>query len=749
MFKKILFLLKKLISVYLIILIILWTWVYYYFFKNKSSSTETFSFTYKTVDLWNIKETISVVWTTELVNEQSIRFNKLWTVTKVNFNNWDKVKSWDIIAEIDNSAWQTAVKQAQISLDDAKLNLTELYKKANESQVMQSKNTISNYQKNIEISLDELENLKITQENSISDIKKNIDLTSKDLENLKITQANSLQDLETNIYNSKKELENQKKSLNITKNDLEILKSKLWNDYSNTLSNKSNTILQLETSFLNEKTNIYKIIEDIDVILWLSNKNKNLNDSYEIYISAKDTSLKNQAETYLLQSMSSYNTTLSKIDSYDNSWNIKSIKDILLSIQSTYKILQKVTDYTYSALDNSISSNTFSDTTISSLKSNIYSYKTNTESKISSINSSLNTLDTLVDTELLTKTNDSTINSKIDSINSQELSILKKAQDIISLEKNYTSTLDSYNIAYKTKENSLNTLKNNLDSTIIKNQIDLSSKNQSIDNLKKSLDVSKQSLTELLEWPTKENVAKANNSVEQAKIKLQDTIDWLKDYKLESPFDWIIRKIDYKVWDKLLSDSDKYVYIENPNLVQIPVMLDQVDIVKVEVGKKANIIFDAYPTINVEWTINSIDYTPVKNSWVVSYTAYLIITDKTFNKKILSWMTADIEITTIEKNNVLLLDSSSITTENNKYYVNLVKNWKTQKTEISIWLVSSWKTQIIKWLNKWDKIKVEDFSNKTTPTKTTTNSLFWPSTSRTSSNRSGSSNNNMWPPGWF
>jgi hypothetical protein len=42
------------------------------------------------------------------------------------------------------------------------------------------------------------------------------------------------------------------------------------------------------------------------------------------------------------------------------------------------------------------------------------------------------------------------------------------------------------------------------------------------------------------------------------------------------------------------------VYIENPNGVQIPVSLDQVDIVKVNIGKKATIIFDAYPTLKVE-----------------------------------------------------------------------------------------------------------------------------------------------------
>ena len=142
----------------------------------------------------------------------------------------------------------------------------------------------------------------------------------------------------------------------------------------------------------------------------------------------------------------------------------------------------------------------------------------------------------------------------------------------------------------------------------------MNTKLQNIESSNKSLEVNKQNLKEILEWPTQENITKAKNSILQAELKVQNAIEWLKDYQLESPFDGVVRKIDYKVWDKLLSDSDKYVYIENPNLVQIPVSLDQVDIVKVNVGTKAKITFDAYPTISIDGVINSIDYTPVKTS---------------------------------------------------------------------------------------------------------------------------------------
>lgn len=688
--------LKKIKISYLIVMILLSSWGYYYYSKKSTSNSKTSTTTYEIVGTGSLKESIDVVGSAQLVDEQSLRFNQLGTITKVNFKDGDKIKAGDIIAEIDNSDGQTAIKEAQINLENAKINLTQLYESADESQILQAQNTVSNAQKNLEISYTELENLKTTQKNSLDDIAESIE-------------------------NAKKELTNLNTNLEISQKDLEISQTKLWNELSNTLSNKSNTIVQLESSFLSEQSNISKILDEIDIVLWITQKNKDANDDYELYLWAKNSSYKNQAENYFSQALISYNEIQEQIKNYTNAGNINEIESLLVKIQDTYRILQKATDSTYQTIDNSISSSAFSESTIASLKANMYNYKTNTENKITSLNSSINTLNTLTDTNVIEKSNASTLASKEESIKSQKLAITKKQQEIANLEKNLSTT--------KTK-----------------NEIELATKLQNIESANKSLEVSKQNLKELLEWPTQENITKAKNSILQAELKLQDAQESLKDYQLESPFDGVVRKIDYKVWDKLLSDSDKYVYIENPNLVEIPVSLDQVDIVKVNVGTKANITFDAYPTITITGVIHSIDYTPVKTSGVVTYTAYLIITDTKFDKKILSGMTADIEIVTQEKDNILTLSSSAITTEDNKYYVNLVKNRTTTKTQIETWLTSWGKTEIVSGLHLGDKVAIIDISSTTTSTKTTTTSLFWAGRNSSSNKSSG---NMGWPPGGF
>jgi len=58
------------------------------------------------------------------------------------------------------------------------------------------------------------------------------------------------------------------------------------------------------------------------------------------------------------------------------------MKSILKSILSTYNSLEKATDYTYQTIDNSFTSTTFTESDISSMKSIVYTYKTNVQSKI-------------------------------------------------------------------------------------------------------------------------------------------------------------------------------------------------------------------------------------------------------------------------------------------------------------------------------------------------------------------------------
>ena len=112
-----------------------------FFWWEKEIQTEIIEEYEATV--WEIKNSIEVSWSSELIDEQSLRFTREWTITAVYYSDWDKVSKWDIIAEIDNADWVQSVNNAQISLSNAKLNLEQLYKEAEEVQVLQGQNSVA------------------------------------------------------------------------------------------------------------------------------------------------------------------------------------------------------------------------------------------------------------------------------------------------------------------------------------------------------------------------------------------------------------------------------------------------------------------------------------------------------------------------------------------------------------------------------------------------------------------------------
>jgi hypothetical protein len=193
---------------------------------------------------------------------------------------------------------------------------------------------------------------------------------------------------------------------------------------------------------------------------------------------------------------------------------------------------------------------------------------------------------------------------------------------------------------------------------------------------------------------------------------------------LQAPFDWVIRKIDYMPWDNLTNDTDKYVYIENPDLLEITVMLDQIDIVKVNMWDKAIVTFDTYKSIPVNAKISLIDTTPTKTSWVVYYEVKLILDDESFDKKILSWMTANIEIINEYKENILVIKSLLVQDLNWKKIVTVDKDWKQETVKIEIWISSWWMVEVISWLYIWDKLIEKEFTISSETKKDTNAWLF-------------------------
>lgn len=658
--------LKKISIFYFILWIWFWGFGYYYFFIKETSwvETTTSSSSYETIASWSLSQSITVVWNAELTDEQQLKFNKTGKVTAVYIKEWDSVKKDDLIAELDKSQALINIEQQQLNIENAKLKLQDLYKPLDASKIMEYEKNISQAQDNIEVAKKELELLLKTQETSVQNIEKNIEYKKKDIEILE----KSLVDAEESYQVTVKE---QEKSL------------------TNTQIEVQNTFDTLLLDFKKELTSIAENIEAIDYILWYTEWNKTKNDVFEIYLSAKDLTLKNQAEVYFSKAITSYQNALNA------DWT--DIRNLLSLEKELFDNMYLASDYTYKALENSVEAASLTASEISSKKSSMSSIRSKMQSGQATVLSYEKKLDTLTDVDLVKSSQQLSLEKSLDSITTIKNNLSKGKNDLQNLEKSLLETKED------------NTLK-------------ITSKQNSIKNLETGLIITKKTYEEALEWPTTTNVTNLQNEIKKAELNLSDAKKELDNFELRAPFSWIIRKVDVQVGDNLASDNSKYVYIENPDLIEIPVLLDQVDIVKVNIWQKATITFDAYPTEPVEWQIQLIDYTPVQSSGVVSYTIKIVITDEKFDKKVLSWMTADIEIITLEKDNVLVVSTKAISTQDNKSYVNVEKNWKIQKIEIETGTASSWKTEILSWVTLWDKVVIAEVKASSSTTSSSSSS---------------------------
>lgn len=558
---------------------------------------------------WNIKASIKVIWSSELVSEQTLRFTQQWKITAVYVKAWDTIKKWQLIAELDKQSVKNKIRQAELQLQNSRLQLQELLEWNDKSQILQAENNLEQAKLKIETMKQTYDNLVFEKNNFIAN--KSTYVWSVDSSNQKTINSTVL-DVQNSLYE--------------------------WGE----------------------------LLSMLDEIFWVTDRYKNQNDSFEIYLSARNSSYKTETESDLLSAYN-YKKILENFIN-TNKTAMSTDKTLLLKGLDTskdfYNKLYETLNSAYSALENSVSSTTFTQSTIDSYTNSISSAR-------------------------------SKVKTKLDSVDSSKVQI-NNLSDIINTENDYQQEL-------KSKE------------------INISSKEIELKNQEKMLEIYQEILDDTRKWSSELSIAMAQNSITNAEISLEIAKDDLENYELTAPFDGIVRKIDFKVWDNLTNDEEKYVYLENPNIIQITALLDQIDIVKVKKSQTVEIIFDSYPELTLTWYIDDIDSTPEKTSWVTSYQITIWV-DK-WSLDIYGWMSAKAYIIINSKKDILLIPNTYITELWDKKFVNLSKDWSIKKQFISVGITDWNYTEILSWLKEWDKIVKEITTNNSSSSKSP--SIMW------------------------
>ena len=162
--------------------------------------------------------------------------------------------------------------------------------------------------------------------------------------------------------------------------------------------------------------------------------------------------------------------------------------------------------------------------------------------------------------------------------------------------------------------------------------------------------------------------------------------------------------------------SQKIASIETGASPIIQVDLSQIDTPKVKVGNEVTLTFDAFPNKTYTGKVISIDTIGNISSGVTTYPAYIKLDSEV--PEILPNMTANSNIITQVKDNVLLVPVSAVQTQNGESTVRILKNGQIQNVTVETGLSSATQTEIVSGLSEGESVVT---GNGTTTGRDTSN----------------------------
>lgn len=161
--------------------------------------------------------------------------------------------------------------------------------------------------------------------------------------------------------------------------------------------------------------------------------------------------------------------------------------------------------------------------------------------------------------------------------------------------------------------------------------------------------------------------------------------------------------------------------IKNPEgKYQATVNLTEVDVTKVQSGQKATIILDAFPNSTLTGTVLAVNTSGTVSSGVTSYAASILL-DKV-SLEIYTNMALSAQIITSTVDDVVMVPSVSVKTNNGQSSVQILKNGKPETVNVEVGSANDTQTIIKSGINEGDVVVTSSTtkSSSTTTTKSTT-----------------------------
>ena len=617
---------------------------------SQEESTDFFSTEYE-VQTGEISTSLSLAGTTKFANAQKLTFVQQGKVTSVKVKVWDQVKKGQVLASISTDKLDTTLERNKRDLNAKKRAYEKKLKDA---------------------------------DSGLDLLKAQAEYDQKLLEQTLLPQKQTAETETAQIAvdNAKQSLKDQEKALKDLQDDYAIMYG-TWKNAQNSDLGLSKTAIERNQKFEAyvrefkiQALSLQSILDGYDRVMQETKKFLNPEDYTHVYIGADDQILRGKSVSQFYELQKQVNV-LEDLYAQYSKIPVASLTEgkILEGYQVFKTIWDQLSQWgtlNYNMVMKSVPSGKVDKTAIAGyaktlgtdIESEGYALKNKYMTTVAKLKEDMNSDSGSDQESMQTKINKAKIalqDSKLKLQNAQEeLMSLKTKQQIAKL----------------TAESDLKTAKNKLDDLMDKVEIS-------------------------------EELQAAKDALESAQEEIKTTLKQYEDYQIIANFDGLVTKVEMQVWDSISSSNnssstEKYIYVETPNLLQVTLDVDQIDIVKISVWMPVQVVLDALSDQTFTGVISEID-TMSESS---SYKASVVFQKHSDDQKVLGGMSASVKVTLEQATDTIIVPSPAIADNVNGEKIVRLKKWDQRVDQVvEIGISDDANTQILSGLKVGDVIK--------------------------------------------
>jgi RND family efflux transporter MFP subunit len=246
----------------------------------------------------------------------------------------------------------------------------------------------------------------------------------------------------------------------------------------------------------------------------------------------------------------------------------------------------------------------------------------------------------------------------------------------------FKTTISTDQTALTAQISATQTAKSNLEIQTVNYTNSLASAKTNIDKAQVALDVAQAELALKQAGPRSTQLSSYQAKLARANAQLASAQATLADYRLNAPIDGIISKINYEIGETAGGASNAMISLIGESNLEITVDVAESDIAKIKTGDVTSITLDAFGNEKVfAGHVSFIDPAETIINDVVYYKVKVVFDQAETEVK--SGMTANVNIITAEKNDVLYIPARAVQIINNQRVAQILVNNQKENKEVT------------------------------------------------------------------